>query len=261
MDTIIGRLEIPVCFMKYIGDKYDLIYPTQGYTSDVAIVKSHRGNYVIKRSTGMWFGSMLQREYRVLTRINNLNIRSPYAYEKYEDDKFVWILMEYFRGQTLRKAIQNCSNEQRYRMLVNYGKMLKQIHSKKSEFLNNKECWIEKKLKEAQDNLNEYEVVGTIELLEYLKNNKPSALEEVLIHGDYTIDNVLFYKGEVSGVIDWGSGDVGDPRYDLALATRPKEGIFQNSLDVEYFYEGYGDGRITKEEFYYFQNGGLYDFF
>ena len=47
----------------------------------------------------------------------------------------------------------------------------------------------------------------------------------------------------------------------MALAIRPKDGVFQNSEDVEYFYEGYGGNRITKKEFDYFQSGGLYDFF
>ena len=58
-----------------------------------------------------------------------------------------------------------------------------------------------------------------------------------------------------------GGGTIGDPRYDVALAIRPKDGVFQNSEDVEYFYEGYGGNRITKKEFDYFQSGGLYDFF
>lgn len=86
-------------------------------------------------------------------------------------------------------------------------------------------------------------------------------IKEVFIHGDYTIDNVMFYGGEVSGVIDWGSGAISDLRYDVALAIRPKDGVFQNSEDVEYFYEGYGGNGNTQKEFDYFQSGGLYDFF
>lgn len=258
---MVDDIKIPEIFKKCIGDKYYLIYPTQGYTSDVVIVKSDRGDYVIKRATGIWFRSMLENEYKVLNSINNQEIRSPHIIGKYEDDEFVWVLMEFIKGKTLRNAIQECSDEQRYKMLVNYGKMLKQIHSQNIKTNNNKEAWLERKLKEAQNNLNKYDVTGTVELLDYLKKNRPPVIEEVFIHGDYTIDNVLFYEGEVSGVIDWGGGGVGDPRYDLALAIRPKEGIFQNNIDVEYFYEGYDGDRITKEEFDYFQNGGLYDFF
>lgn len=158
-------------------------------------------------------------------------------------------------------AIRESTSEQRHKMLVNYGKMLWQIHSQKIEINNNDDAWIERKLREAQYNLDNYKIEGTVGGLNYLKNNKPSMIKEAFIHGDYTIDNVMFYGGEVSGVIDWGSGAIGDPRYDVALAIRQKDGVFQNSEDVEYFYEGYGGNRITQKEFDYFQSGGLYDFF
>jgi aminoglycoside phosphotransferase (APT) family kinase protein len=204
---------------------------------------------------------MLDNEYKVLSSINVQKISSPCIYEKYEDNEYSWLLMEFIKGETLRNAIRESTSSQRHKMLVNYGKMLWQIHSQKIEINNNDDAWIERKLREAQYNLDNYRIEGTVGKLNYLKNNKPSMIKEVFIHGDYTIDNVMFYGGEVSGVIDWGGGTIGDPRYDVALAIRPKDGVFQNSEDVEYFYEGYGGNRITKKEFDYFQSGGLYDFF
>ena len=152
---------------------------------------------------------MLDNEYKVLSSINVQKISSPCIYEKYEDNEYSWLLMEFIKGETLRNAIRESTSSQRHKMLVNYGKMLWQIHSQKIEINNNDDAWIERKLREAQYNLDNYRIEGTVGKLNYLKNNKPSMIKEVFIHGDYTIDNVMFYGGEVSGVIDWGGGTIG----------------------------------------------------
>lgn len=73
------------------------------------------------------------------------------------------------------------------------------------------------------------------------------------------MDNVLVSEGRVSGLIDWCWGAFGDPRYDLALATRPKPEAFGEPADLDAFYEGYGGRRLTEEERDYFV--GLYEFF
>jgi aminoglycoside 3'-phosphotransferase I len=40
----------------------------------------------------------------------------------------------------------------------------------------------------------------------------------VLVHGDFTLDNVLADDHGPCGVVDWGGAGRGDPRYDVALA-------------------------------------------
>lgn len=37
-----------------------------------------------------------------------------------------------------------------------------------------------------------------------------------LVHDDYFPANVLWYRGRVSGVVDWQTGEIGDPRADVA---------------------------------------------
>lgn len=104
-----------------------------------------------------------------------------------------------------------------------------------------------------------HRVDGTAELLEQLKSQKPADIGQTLIHGDCTIDNVLLQGGTVSGFIDWSGGAHGDPRYDVALAIRPKDGLFETEEDFAAFFGGYGDRIITDEEYDYFN--GLYEFF
>jgi aminoglycoside phosphotransferase (APT) family kinase protein len=93
-----------------------------------------------------------------------------------------------------------------------------------------------------------------------LFTDKPQPVTQTLIHGDFTIDNVLVHDGEISGVIDWSEGAFGDSRCDAALAIRPKPNVFQDYLDVDIFFEGYGEKILTDDDFTYFAEG-FYEFF
>jgi aminoglycoside phosphotransferase (APT) family kinase protein len=64
---------------------------------------------------------------------------------------------------------------------------------------------------------------------------------------------------QVSGVIDWAGGAAGDPRYDIALACRPKPEVFQIPAEIDAFFEGYGGSPLSEEEYEYFV--GLYEIF
>src|SRR5205807_10669213 len=103
------------------------------------------------------------------------------------------------------------------------------------------------------------EVEGSGALLEQLERQRPQMVQPTLIHGDFAMDNVLLVEGKVSGIVDWAWGAWGDPRYDLALAIRPKENLFQTSEDIQAFLDGYGTAALSKEEYDYFVS--LYEFF
>ena len=55
------------------------------------------------------------------------------------------------------------------------------------------------------------------------------------IHGDLFLDNVLSDGVEITGLIDWAFGALGDPRYDLALAMYGMSAVQRDA-----FLEGYG---------------------
>jgi aminoglycoside phosphotransferase (APT) family kinase protein len=101
-------------------------------------------------------------------------------------------------------------------------------------------------------------VDGTPALLARLEYQRPPPVPAALVHGDYALDNVLVLQQTVTRLVDWAGGTVGDPRYDLALATRPKAGAFQTPEDVDAFYIGYGGPRLNAAEAWYFR--GLYEF-
>jgi aminoglycoside phosphotransferase len=79
-----------------------------------------------------------------------------------------------------------------------------------------------------------------MELLKKLKGNKQKEIKQTLIHGDFTIDNVLVHKGKIASIIDWNQGAFGDPRYDVSLSIRPKPRAFESEIDVNIFFKDTG---------------------
>jgi aminoglycoside phosphotransferase (APT) family kinase protein len=96
-------------------------------------------------------------------------------------------------------------------------------------------------------------------LLEYLRANRPKLVPQTVIHGDFMWDNVLVQGDEISGIVDWGGGAYGDPRYDLALAILPHEDGELSDAEVATFYGAYGCDPLVEAEYRYFTN--LYGFF
>ncbi len=170
--------------------------------------------------------------------------------------------MAYLEGDTVRSALENeIKEENRHEIIFNFGKILSAIHSTRcpQELVKNTP-WIDDMLGQAECNLKNFKVDGTPKLLDKLKRKKPKIIQQTFIHGDFTIDNVLVQNRKISGVIDWSAGALGDPRYDVALAVRPKPHVFETEQDERIFYEGYGVKLIDQNEYNYFKNG-LYEFF
>lgn len=251
----------------FLGTVHVLTSPPQGDTSKVVIVVSDRGTYVVKRVQGEQFSNWLMREYRVLQALREipLPLPQPYCYVQrcLSGISESWLIMEYLPGDTLRVAAQN-EYDQKARRLMLYavGQALASLHHVPvplSLIAEKPEPWLDSMLMQARYHLQHYEVDGSAELLEQLERHRPQEVQPTLIHGDFTVDNVLILNGDVSGIVDWAGGAYGDPRYDLALAIRPKEGIFQTSEDIQSFLDGYGTARLSKNEYDYFVS--LYEFF
>lgn len=207
----------------------------------------------------------MKREISVLNcLISQTNPPVPKVKKFVEQEKprDSWAILEYLEGDTLRTALgSEKSKDRRQELLFKFGVLLSQIHTTpcpKELVIERK--WIDQMLNQADYNLKNYTVVGNEKLLEKIKTNKPNIYKQTLIHGDFTIDNVLVSNGVITGVIDWGSAAYGDPRWDVSLAIRSKPNAFENEIDKEIFFEGYGE-RIIDDSLYDYYVNGLYEFF
>jgi aminoglycoside phosphotransferase (APT) family kinase protein len=60
----------------------------------------------------------------------------------------------------------------------------------------------------------------------------------VLIHGDYWPGNTIWQRGKITGIVDWGTAALGDPRIDIAECRMVN--VFNASIDAaERFTEDY----------------------
>jgi len=254
--------DIPSSIKKYIGEIRDIQFPLQGHTSEVISLNTRNGIYILKRTTHPLYNVWLKQEFEILTKLENSTLPIPNAFLFVEEEKQCWLLMNHFQGIRLREyLLKEHDVAKRKKVITQFGETLREIHTTLCpESMINHVPWLSMKLEEAEYNLENYSVDGTRALLHTLKLTVPKPIPNTLIHGDFTIDNVMIDGDKIVGVIDWGGAAFGDPRYDLALAIRPKSNAFEDEMDREWFFDAYGLGTISSEEFEYFENG-LYQFF
>ncbi len=257
--------EIPIEITEYVNKINSIRFPRQGHTSDVGLIENNQGFYALKRTKGELFCSWLNREIAVLNCLTNqtkLPVPKVKKFVEQENQRESWALLEFLEGETLRIALlTEKTKAKREEMIFNFGAFLFQIHQTPCpKELIYEQKWIDKMLDQAEYNLENDKVDGNEKLLDKIKTNKPNYDKQTLIHEDFTIDNVLVSNGVITGVIDWGSGAYGDPRYDVSLAIRPKPNAFENEIDRTIFFEGYGEKIIDDDIYNYFVNG-LYEFF
>jgi aminoglycoside phosphotransferase (APT) family kinase protein len=241
----------------------------QGMTSSVALADTDGGLRVIKRARGALFAGWLEQEYRALTALTRtaLPTPAPRAFVSLPDLPVpeAWLVMDYLPGRPLSEILnEDPPAPRRTALLRAFGETLAAIHATPAppDIPRPTPSWLDHMLDEASENLEHFIVDGTPELLARLRNNPPPAVAPALIHGDYTADNVLVEGDRVTGIIDWSGCAVGDPRYDVALATRPQEEAFDGRLrqdDTRAFLEGYGRAPVAQDVLDYFV--GLYEFF
>jgi aminoglycoside phosphotransferase (APT) family kinase protein len=271
MGIIQHQAITPECLPEEIkalaGPVYSFTYPRQGYTSDSVILICDRGTYVVKRSPGEQYSGWLSQEYRVLQALQAIPLPVPqplfFLQHSLSGTPEAWLMMSYLPGDSLKSVLPHMQDRTpRWHTLHAVGKALAALHRSaipSALHAEGAEPWLESMLKQARYNLQHYDVYGSAEVLEHLERNRPQPLSPALIHGDFALDNILVLDGEVSGIVDWAWGAAGDLRYDLALVTRPKDGIFYPPEDVPPLLEGYGTTGLSQEEYGYFVS--LYEFF
>jgi aminoglycoside phosphotransferase (APT) family kinase protein len=255
--------DIPSEILEQIGSVKQITFPRQGHTSTVAILDTADQRYVIKKTEHELFNAWLSDEYAALQLLQGTGLPIPKTHSFYIENHSRWLLMDYVDGISLRQFLaSHPPQKDKEKAIVSFGRCLIQLHECPCpiEWQQVKPAWLDHILTKAEYNLAHYSVDGNEDLLTHLKMNRPSRVQPTLIHGDFTIDNVLVRDGEVVGMIDWAGAAYGDPRYDVALAIRPKPNAFENERDKEIFYDAYGKRRLTNEEYRYFEDG-IYSFF
>ena len=259
--------DIPEDVVACTGSVHALHPVPQGMTSEVAIADCEKGRFVLKHSDTAPFSDWLAREYAMLLMLGEYELPIPKTYCLVTDQRdgqlSRWLVMSVLPGEPLSAVLARHPPEvERHQLLRTFGAVLARIHATiVPDTFSGQPHWLDRILQEAEHNLMHFPTDGDAALLERLRKTRPRQTAHTLIHGDYTIDNVMVENGRVTGIIDWGRGDWGDPRYDLVLATERLmlEHVFLTHDDFDAFYVGYGGMHVSTDEQAYFES--LYEFF
>ena len=259
--SLFTRNEIPPPLLHHVPPGSKLVYPAQGMTSEVAFVDGLT-RCVIKRCRNPIYVEWLRREHRVLRELAASCLPVPRVLDYFEVDAEerydVWLVMSRLDGRSLWSEMLGANVQQRTERFWRLGALLSQLHATLApEGLVAKSPWIDRQLVKAEHNLSWCD--GTPDLLADLHRRRPQPVPEVLIHGDLALDNVLIAPDGVLSLIDWSSGDIGDPRSDLSLALQTEPEIQLTDAERTSFFEGYGTGPLDKSTRRWFED--LYEFF
>lgn len=88
---------------------------------------------------------------------------------------------------------------------------------------------------------------GTHQALENLDRLKSLAIDDVIIHGDYCLPNIILDQYKFKGFIDLGYGGVGDRHYDIFWGIWTLQYNFKTDRFKDTFLDAYGREDIDEE--------------
>ncbi|WP_189075109.1 phosphotransferase family protein [Deinococcus sedimenti] len=193
--------------------------PQQGRTSRVAFTRDARGDpVVLKRSVGPHL-EVIRREHHALCTLYPLGVPVPepllFLERPTSFGREGWLVTRRLLGTTLETALRTeLDHALRVSLLRDFGAALARLHRTLPPTDFGSFDWLENVLT-ITNSLN-----PTTDVVQQwrIRNEQPTPVATALIHGDLFLDNVMTADGRVTGLIDWAFADVGDPRYDVAVA-------------------------------------------
>ncbi|MDG1065539.1 MAG: phosphotransferase [Luminiphilus sp.] len=173
----------------------------------------------------------VDREYRVISALQNSDVPVPGAVALCEDDDIIgsmFYLMEYMEGRVFwDPVLPELSNTERSAVYDDMNRVLAAMHSidvadvglgdygrPGNYFERQVGRWTKQYRASETETVSEME-----ELMAWLPENMPADDGRVaLVHGDYRLDNVMFHPTEpkIIAVLDWELSTLGNPIADLA---------------------------------------------
>jgi aminoglycoside phosphotransferase (APT) family kinase protein len=232
----------------------------QGMTSEVAFVDDGGMRAVLKRCRDPRYVEWLRRERDVLVALATAPLPIPrvLGYHAAAGETDVWLLTTRLPGESLWAVLLRSEPFDRSALFHTVGRLLRELHATPApEAFHTATPWIDRMLARARENLDWCD--GSPRQLAHVEAHRPTPGPECLIHGDAALDNLLVDgEGRVS-VIDWSGGDLGDPRYDIALALGTEPEFTMTQTDRAAFFAGYGRPPLAAATLRWFLE--LYEFF
>tara|TARA_A100001037_G_scaffold192417_1_gene172142 strand:- start:372 stop:1451 length:1080 start_codon:yes stop_codon:yes gene_type:complete len=172
----------------------------------------------------------VDREYKVISALQDTGVPVPKSYALCEDDAVIgtpFYIMEFVEGRVLwEPQLPGMASGERSDIYDAMNSVIARLHGVDVEAVGLSEFgrpgsfvarqirrWSRQYLESGEEPIEELN-----RLCEWLPENLPDRDETTVVHGDYRIDNMIFYSHEarVVAVLDWELSTLGDPVGDFA---------------------------------------------
>ena len=209
-----------------------------GQSNPTYLLESPSGRYVMRRKPpGKLLPSAhaVDREFRAISAVHSQGFPVPQPLVLCEDESIagtIFYVMSYTEGRVFGdRNLDAAPVAERAAMIEDFVRVLSQLHTMDYEALGLSDFgrpgnYFARQISRwsKQYRASETESIAPMDkLIDWLPNNIPDDDTTTLVHGDYSLHNVMFHPTEprIVAVLDWELSTIGHPFGDLFYATMP----------------------------------------
>ena len=203
-----------------------------GQSNPTYFLKTKNRAYVLRRKPpGVLLKSAhaVDREFKVISALNKTDVPVPKAFIHCEDESLIgteFFVMEYIDGTVIWEShIPHGTNEDRYEIYSSMNETIANLHSldpikigledfgRPGNYVARQLSIWTKQYKDSET----AEITSMNNLIDWLPANLPSEKPTRLVHGDFSLTNVIVNPktNKISSILDWELSTLGDPIADF----------------------------------------------
>ena len=223
LEQEIENYKGPLTIEEFIG----------GQSNPTYLLKTFSASYVLRRKPP---GNLLKsahavdREFRVISALNNTDVPVPKAYLHCDDETLIgteFYVMEFVNGSVIWEPdIPHGTNLDRTEIYRSMNNTIKQLHNVDPmkiglEDFGKPGNYVGRQVSRwsKQYQMSETEKIPAMDnLMKWLPENLPSEKPTRLVHGDFSLTNVIVddTTNEIASILDWELSTLGDPVADFS---------------------------------------------
>ena len=204
-----------------------------GQSNPTYLIKTTSESYVLRRKPP---GKLLKsahavdREYKVIAALNKTDVPVPKAYLHCEDESVIgteFFLMSFVEGEVMWEPhIPKATETERLKIYQSMNDTIAKLHSvdhvsigledfgKPGNYVGRQIARWSKQYLASETR----EIKSMNNLMEWLPKNLPIEKETKLVHGDFSLSNVMIDLNsfEICAILDWELSTLGDPAADFS---------------------------------------------
>ncbi|MDQ0459204.1 aminoglycoside phosphotransferase family protein [Clostridium sardiniense] len=195
----------------------------KGWSADIKYyIEDCNKNKLLLRLSDISMLNPKKKEFEIIKKYNSLpfEMSKVISFGICNSKQNIYILLTWVEGESLITALPKLSEKAQYRLGLEAGNILKEIHSipiRKSDMPveNRQERKVKKLIKYENSSIR---IDNDQDVLKFIKKNinKLNSLPPVYTHGDFHVGNLILTPHNTIGVIDfnrWKCGDVYEEFY------------------------------------------------